>query len=200
MPRSPPTRRATLAALAAWSAAAWPARAAALYRIDQRYGTISFAVSVLGLFSIEGRFRQFQGELLLDIGQPEQSRIDVVVDTAAVEMPLAEQVELLRSEAYLDTVHHPSARFVSEAIEARPPARYLIRGRLTLRGVTQPVLLDARLTDRQRDEARRIEVADFLVTGAVSRSAFGMVADRLLLADRVRLDIRIRLTVGADGG
>lgn len=200
MPRSRPTRRRALAALAVWCVAAWPARAANLYRIDQRYGTIGFAVSVLGLFSIEGRFRQFQGELLLDIGQPERSQIDVIVDTAAVGMPLAEQVELLRSEAYFDTANHPTARFVSETIELRSPSRYLIHGRLTLRGVTQPVLLDARLTERQRDEARRIEVADFLVTGAVSRSAFGMVADRILLSDQVRLDIRIRLTVGTDGG
>ena len=46
------------------------------------------------------------------------------------------------------------------------------------------------------DAARGIEVADFVVQGKVRRSAFGMVAGRMLLSDTVRLDIRLHLVVG----
>jgi polyisoprenoid-binding protein YceI len=46
------------------------------------------------------------------------------------------------------------------------------------------------------DQARGVEVADFVVRGEVRRSAFGMVADRPMLSDTVKLDIRIHLEVG----
>ena len=182
-------------------AAALPAHAAALYRIDQRYGTIGFSVRVLGLFAVEGRFPSFEGDLLLDTEHPEQSHIDVTIDAGAVAMPLPDQADLLRSADYFDTARYPTERFVSTAIRALSPTRYVIQGSLRIRGVTQPQSLDATLQDRHVDEARQVEVADFIITGRINRSDFGMVADRIMLSDTVKLDIRIRLTVGlAPGG
>jgi polyisoprenoid-binding protein YceI len=73
---------------------------------------------------------------------------------------------------------------------------YVIHGTLQIRGITQPQDLDATLQDRHVDEARRVEVVDFVARGELGRSAFGMVADRTTVSDTVKLDIRIRLTVG----
>jgi polyisoprenoid-binding protein YceI len=203
MPR-PRTRyrsgwRVALAA-AAWCALVPPAQGTDLYRIDQRFGTIDFAVGVLGLFSVDGRFPEFAGELVLDVDQPQRSSIDVTVRTDTLTMPAPEQVELLRSEPYFDTARHPTARFVSLTVEPLSPTHYAIRGALTLRGVSRPLELDARLEGRRRDQGRGAEVADFVVTGALKRSEFGMVADRPMLADEVTLTIRIRLAIGVEPG
>ena len=182
--------------MALWLAAVLPGQAAILYRIDQRYGSIEFSVKALGLFTIQGRFPRFEGDLLLDLDQPERSHIDVAIDASSVEMPLQEQTDLLRSEAYFDTAHHPTERFTSTSIQALSPTQYVIRGTLRIRGIVQPQELNATLQDRRVDQARGVEVADLVVRGEVRRSAFGMVADRLLLSDTVRLDIRIHLEVG----
>ncbi|HYZ32415.1 MAG TPA: YceI family protein [Crenalkalicoccus sp.] len=182
--------------MALWLAAVLPGQAAILYRIDQRYGSIEFSVRALGLFTIQGRFPRFEGDLLLDLDQPERSHIDVAIDASSVEMPLQEQTDLLRSEAYFDTAHHPTERFTSTSIQALSPTQYVIRGTLRIRGIVQPQELNATLQDRRVDQARGVEVADLVVRGEVRRSAFGMVADRLLLSDTVRLDIRIHLEVG----
>jgi polyisoprenoid-binding protein YceI len=182
--------------VALWLAAVPPGMAATLYRIDQRYGTVGFSVGALGLFSVQGRFPRFEGDLLLDLDEPERSRIDVTIDAAAAEMPQQDQTDLLRSEAYFDTARHPTARFASTSIQALSPTHYVIHGTLRLRGVAQPQDLDATLRDRHADPARGVAVADFVVRGEVRRSAFGMVADRPLLSDTVRLDIGIRLEVG----
>ncbi|MDI3309226.1 MAG: YceI family protein [Acetobacteraceae bacterium] len=179
-----------------------PGRAASLYHIDQRHGTIEFSVGILGMFSVQGRFPRFQGDLLLDTEHPERSHVDVAIDTNAIEMPLSEQTDLLRSAAYFDTAHFPQGRFVSGPIQALSPSRYLIHGTLWIRGIAQPQDLDAVIQDRHTDMARRIEVADFVVTGRIRRSAFGMVADRIMVSDTVRITIRIHLEVGLapDGG
>ncbi|MCS6920323.1 MAG: YceI family protein, partial [Elioraea sp.] len=125
--------------------------------------------------------------------------IDVVVPTAEIDLPLAEQRELIRSPAYFDSDRHPTARFVSQAVSMPAPDRFLIDGLLTLRGVTNAVRLEARLTERSRDAQRGIDTADVIAQATLSRSAFGMMADRLLLSDRVRLDIRVRIEI-PDGG
>src|SRR3954471_20855915 len=167
--------------VALWLIAVSPSVAATLYRIDQRYGTVGFSVSALGLFAIQGRFPRFEGDLLLDIDQPERSHIDVAIDASAVQMPQQDQTDLLRSDSYFDTAHHPTARFASTSIQALSPTHYVIHGTLEIRGISQPQDLDASLLDRRVDQTRGVEVADFVVRGKVRRSAFGMVADRMLL-------------------
>jgi polyisoprenoid-binding protein YceI len=189
-------RSALSIGVVAWLAAALPASAASRYSIDQRYGTVEFSVGILGLFTTQGRFPRFEGDLLLDVEHPERSHIDVSIDANAVEMPLQDQVELLRSAAYFDTAQHPTERFASTAIQALSPAHYVIHGTLRIRGVTQPQDLDAILQDRHIDQAQKVEVADFVVTGQIRRSAFGMVADRTMISDTVQLAIRIHLMVG----
>ncbi|HTH46742.1 MAG TPA: YceI family protein [Candidatus Limnocylindria bacterium] len=176
---------------------AWvsPGPAAPLYQIDQRYGTVEFSVSTLGMFDVEGRFPKFEGHLMLDPEHPEGTRIDVAISADAVEMPLPDQVELLRSAAYFDTVNHPVEHFASTAIRVISPSHYVIQGTLQIRGVTQPQLLDAVLKERHLDQKTGVETADFVVTGEIKRSAFGMVADRTMLSDSVHLRIRIRLAL-----
>jgi polyisoprenoid-binding protein YceI len=177
-------------------ATASPAGAAALYHIDQRYGTVTFSVGVLGMFDVQGHFPRFAGDLLLNLEQPEQSQIDVTIDTSTIEMPLQDQTDLLRSDAYFDIARHPSARFTSVAIQPLSPTHYLVHGMLRLRGVMQRQDLDATVRDRHVEGAGGVEVADLVVSGEIRRSAFGMVTDRPMLSDTVRLDIRIRLEVG----
>ena len=72
-----------------WLAAASVGGAAKLYRIDQRHGTMEFSVRTLGLFVVQGRFPRFEGDLLLDLDQPERSHFEVFIDASAVEMPAA---------------------------------------------------------------------------------------------------------------
>ncbi len=185
-----------LAALA-WLGAAPDARADSLYRIDQRYGSIEFSVSVLGMFDVQGRFPRFMGELLLDPDHPDHTRIDVTIDANAVEMASPDQTDLLRSAAYFNVADYPTSRFVSASIRALSPSHYLIIGTLEVRGVAEAEVLDAVLQDRHVDKERGIETADFVVTGKIRRSAFGMVADRTMLSDTVRLHIRIHLAVAS---
>jgi len=115
-----------------WLAAASVGGAAKLYRIDQRHGTMEFSVRTLGLFVVQGRFPRFEGDLLLDLDQPERSHFEVFIDASAVEMPQQDQTDLLRSEPYFDTAHHPTLRFVSTSIQALSPSHYVIPARTVI--------------------------------------------------------------------
>jgi polyisoprenoid-binding protein YceI len=181
--------------LAAFLAVA-PACSEELYSLDQRFGGIAFSVSHLGLFSSQGQFRRFGASLLLDARHPERTRISVDVDATSVDMPWQEGTAMVRSPDFFDVQRYPKVRFTSTSVETVAPDRYVVRGRIEIRGVTQPLVLHARMVGRHPDPARGAEVADFVVTGTLRRSAFGMTADRAFISDKVDITISARIQLG----
>lgn len=182
--------------------AAPAARAQEVFAIDQRFGEIDFSVSHMGLFSTQGRFRLFSGELTIDAAVPARTQIAVVIDAGSVDMPWPNEIDMLRSPPYFDVADHPRARFTSTRVSADGPDKFTIVGQLELRGVTQPVELHAALVGRHKGTEPGVETADFVVTGRLRRSAYGMTADRTFISDMVTLTIhaRVLLTAAAHAG
>ena len=172
-----------------------PAHAQRLYSIDQHYGGIEFTVEHLGLFATHGMFDRFVGRLIIDPLHPEHTRIDVNVEAGSVSVPWNEAVALLRSAAFFDVLRYPEISFESTSVEALGPDHYRVLGRLRIRGVTHAQALDALLVDRHMDAARGSDVADFVVSGELKRSAFGMVADRIFISDTVGIRIHARIVL-----
>lgn len=170
-----------------------PARAEQIYSLDQRFAQIAFSVSHLGLFSSRGRFDRFDAHLVLDAKHPERTRISVDVNAASVDMPWQDGAAMLRSPDFFDVRHHPEVRFTSTSVEIVAPDRYLVRGHIEIRGVVQPLALNAKLVRDHPEPARDSEVAEFVVTGELRRSAFGMTADKMFISDRVDIIISARI-------
>ena len=168
----------------------------AQYQLDQRFSIIQFSVKNLGLFSSQGSFRRFSATLAIDEARPDRTRIAVNVDANSLDMPWQEAANMLRSTEFFDVQRYPNVRFTSTSVVAAAPNDYRVSGVLELRGVRQPIVLDATLKNRSTD------VADFVVKGSLRRSAFGMVAERLFIADDVNILIlaRIRITAASHAG
>ena len=176
-------------------AAAAPARAADRFQLDQRYGTIAFTVGNLGLFRSHGEFARFAGRLTLDVADPTATSIGVTVAARSVRTPWGQETAMLRSADFFDVARYKQIRFQSEAVRPAGPGRYAIAGQLTLRGVTRPITLAARLVHATTDPATGRQIDDFVVTGTLSRKDFGMTADPLFIADRVGIDIHARIVL-----
>lgn len=170
-----------------------PAQAAGTYALDQRFGSIRFSVESAGMFTSEGEFKRFRSALTLDEAHPERSSVVVHVDAGSVDMAWENGTEMLRSADYFDVSKYPDLRFTSSAIEAAGSDRYIIRGALMIRGVTRPWMLEARMLERRMDAAGNFEVANFVATGTLQRSEFGMVADQGFISDKVTLRINVHL-------
>jgi len=159
------------------------------YALDQRFGSIEFSVDNAGLFTAEGQFKRFRSDLTLDETHPERTTITVDVEAGSVDMFWPEGVSMLRSPDYFDVLKFPDVRFKSSKVEAVTPDHYIIRGALEIRRIEKPFVLDARLVDRHVDSVSKKEIADFVVSGVLKRSDFGMVADQGLVSDTVTLKI-----------
>lgn len=179
-----------------------PARAADTFAIDQRFGDIVFKVRHLGLFSSKGVFRHFNGTLTLDESHPEKTRIAVVIETGSVAMSWTAAADMLRSPSYFDVAEYPAARFTSTRVTPTGPETYTIDGLLQIRGITHRVVLHAALIGRHATATPGVEIADFVVTGMLHRSSFGMTANSDFVSDRVdlRIDARVKLDAAAHDG
>ncbi len=183
-------RWAFVALTAAGWLAAQPAHSAPLlYRIEPGYTSLEFVVqNMWGSFSTTGSFSHFSGELLLDLEAPQNSRVDVTAEAASIHTAWDNANRMLQSSDYLDPAHYPTVHYVSERVEQLGPDHVVLHGQLTLRGVTCPLDLDARLKSRH-DEPGVGPVADFVVKGEFGREDYGMKADYPLVAKDVSLRI-----------
>lgn len=186
-------RRRALLALTAL-AAAGPARAQRnLYEFDQNIGRLEFSARHLGLLSSTGRFERFTAILRLDPARPTSAEVMVEVQTGFVTLPYPGAEDLLRSPDFFDSERYPLARFQGRADATGSADRFAMRGELTIRGITRPHAMEARLVERRREGAQ--EIARFTASGTMRRGEFGMTADRLLISDAITLSVEVRLIV-----
>jgi polyisoprenoid-binding protein YceI len=90
---------------------------------------------------VDGHFETFTAAIDFDPNDLAASRIEVVIDVASIATGHPDRDLTLRSTSFFDVAHWPSARFASDEIEHRQGERYEARGTLTMRDVTQDVVL-----------------------------------------------------------
>ena len=197
-PKPPLIPRRALAGvmLPLMSLAAAPAQAARVFRFDHTQGRLEFIARHLMVLTSTGQFSRFACELILDPDKPETARVAVQVETASIAHAYPGAADLLRSPAYFDAERWPIARFSGRAKPGGRIEAFELIGPLEMRGVTQPVTMQARLSGRRRDAATGAEIVDCTARGEISRSAFGMVADRAATGDRVQLAVSVSLVIG----
>jgi polyisoprenoid-binding protein YceI len=173
------------------------AHAADLFMLDQRYGSIAFSVDHFGTFTSLGTFPRFMGKLQIDRLHPEQTKIDVEADATTVTVPWPDGTEMLRGPDFFDIAHHPAVRFISDAIKGVDPRHFQVNGMLEIRGIRHPLTLDATLTREHADPVTGTEIADFSITGTLSRADYGMTTQPIMISDQVRLLIAARIELPA---
>jgi len=117
------------------------AKAAETYAIDieGQHAFIEFRIKHLGYSWLHGRFNDFDGVFVVDRDNPANSRVEVEIDTASVDTNHAERDKHLRNKDFLNVDAHPKARFDSTSVETTGDGEGVIKGDLTLNGVTKPI-------------------------------------------------------------
>ncbi len=89
-----------------------------------------------------GRFNDFDGSFSYDEKDKAASKIAVTVNTKSVDSNHAERDKHLRGKDFLDVEKFPEAKFVSTSYIEGSEGMAVLKGNLTLHGVTKEVELD----------------------------------------------------------
>lgn len=138
--KHPFTRRMPLAIVVAGLLLS-PIGQAADYLIDTKgsHAFIQFRIQHLGYSWLYGRFNSFDGRFSWDEKQPTASKVEVNIDPASIDSNHVERDNHLRSKDFLDVKQFPTAHFVSSSVTAQANGELLLKGNLSLRGVTREI-------------------------------------------------------------
>ncbi len=137
-------RKTTSAAILGTMLLASGNAAATEYVIDTKgmHAFIEFKIKHLGYSWLLGRFNRFEGEFSYDAKRPQSNLVKVSIDVASLDSNHAERDKHLRSKRFFDVGKYPQAGFVSTSWEQQENGKALLKGDLTLRGITREITID----------------------------------------------------------
>ena len=111
------------------------------YVIDTKgmHATIQFKINHLGFSWLIGRFNKFDGDFTYDAKNPNNNKVNVNIDVTSVDSNHAERDKHLRSADFFDVAQHPTATFTSTGYVSKGKNAGVLKGKLTLRGVTKDI-------------------------------------------------------------
>lgn len=141
------------------------------WTVDAAHTLVEFSVRHMTVARVTGRFAAVTGEVKVPDGDPLSATVSASIDVASVSSGHPKRDELIRSADFLDAENFPVITFASEPA-ADADGQWRIPGVLTIKGISQPVTLQAAFGGviSHRGATR----AGFSATTTINRKDFGV--------------------------
>jgi polyisoprenoid-binding protein YceI len=163
------------------------------YTLDKDHASLNWKVNHLGFSSYIGRFNDFDASLDFDPENIEASTLEVIVNTASLDVNNAAFAEDLRGPAWFNVETFPQAIFrTTSFVEATSDTTFVFRGDLTLLDTTAPVDLSVTFNGGGRNFLTRRYTLGFSANVEFKRSEFGL--DNMVafgIGDDIELEIHV---------
>jgi polyisoprenoid-binding protein YceI len=121
------------------------------YKLDPAHSRIGFAVRHLEINWVEGRFKDFAGTVHYDDKDVTKSTVEFTAKVASVDTEVEARDKHLRTADFFDAEKYPEMTFKSTGVERKNKDAYVLRGDLTIKGVTKPVALPFTIAGAVKD-------------------------------------------------
>jgi len=147
---------------------------AASYKIDDSHTRIGFKVKHLMSSWVSGEFTEFEGDIVLNPDDIEASTVDVTIYVDSIDTHNDKRDNHLRTGEFFAAKRFPEMTFVSREIRNVAETSFEIVGDLTLRGVTQEVVLEVTWPGRAYRSPMGGLVYGFHAEAVIDRTVFGV--------------------------
>ncbi|MFE1942087.1 YceI family protein [Streptomyces massasporeus] len=158
------------------------------WQLDATASTVGIRHKTMwGLVTVKGTFGTVGGTGEV---RPDGCAVGTLTfDAASLDTENAKRDTHLRSEHFFDADHHPEITFAARSAELRDGDQVNVVGQLTVRGISRPLSLTARVSDR--DTAGLTLDTEF----TVDREQFGMGWNQLgMIRGRTTVTAVLRFT------
>jgi polyisoprenoid-binding protein YceI len=187
-------RRRALALVGALAVAALaPVAAVEPARLVPAQSEVTFQLRQSGV-PVEGRFKRFDAQLVLDPKAPQSGSVTVTIDTASATVGFAESDAELPGALWFDAKKYPRAVFQSSAISGGG-GRFQARGKLELKGTARELVVPVNIV---QSGPLSTATGEFVLKRLEYKIGEKEWADVSLIADDVRVRFKLVFTgVGA---
>lgn len=182
-----------LGALTCVIAASGPAAAADApeWTVDPKASFIKFTGRQMNVPS-DGKFEKFTAKVRFDPANLAGSSVDVTIDTSSARTGNKDMDTTLESELFFEVKRFPTARFVATSFKAKGGNKFEAVAKLTIRGISQDVVLPFTLDISETGGDRVAKVSGKV---DVSRTKFGVGrgdwSNTSVIADKVEIEINV---------
>ncbi len=167
---------------------------AGAWTIDAVHSDVSFSVRHMMVSKVKGRFGAFSGSIVT-AENPSESTVTAEIDLNSIDTNNSQRDDHIRSADFFEVEKYPKMTFRSTSIEAAGND-YLVRGDLTLKGVTKNVALKVELNGIGPDAYGGTR-AGFSASTEISRKEFGVDIDMpmdgggVVIGDKISVSLEI---------
>ncbi len=143
------------------------------WSVDPSHSSVSFSVSHLVISEVDGTFKTFNGNLTSNSDDFLNADISFEIDVNSINTANEKRDGHLKSEDFFYTEKHPKMTFKSTSFKKKKGNKYILKGNLTMRGVTKAITLDVKYGGTAKDGYGNTK-AGFIITGQLNRIDFGV--------------------------
>ena len=165
------------------------------WKVDPVHSSVEFQVKHLGIATVKGQFKEFDGALEVDA---DGVRAHGKVNVASVDTREPQRDGHLRSPDFFDVDSYPEIRFESTSFRQLDEDTFEVLGDFTIRDVTRPLKLDVTLEGTETDHQGNPRVG-LAASGQINRSDYGMKFNMALGSGNVVVGekVKIQLDISA---
>jgi len=166
--------------------------AAGTYNIDASHSNVGFAVKHMGIATVRGAFKKFEGTV--EVGS--ELTLQGTVEVASVDTGDENRDGHLQSPEFFDSAQFPQITFKSTGTQAGADGKLTLNGEITIKGTTKPIELVGEIAENGEDPWGNQRVG-FEVEGKIDRREFDLVWNQtlpngnLLVAHDVKLVVSV---------
>lgn len=123
------------------------------FKIDPAHSNIGFKVKHMMVASVNGRFTDYEGQLLLPGENFEKASLRFTAKTASINTNNEERDQHLRSADFFNAALYPELYFESTGIKKVKSNFYRVAGFLKMNGIKNPIQLEAQFNGILMDPA-----------------------------------------------
>jgi polyisoprenoid-binding protein YceI len=164
--------------------------AAPAWQIVPGESSISFTATENG-GPVNGKFKTFSGDINFAPDQLGSSSVNLMIDVASISDAYNQLAETLKAADWFNTKVFPQAIFKSSEFVKTGNNTYQVKGKLTIRDKTRPIVLQVTQVELTPTKARMTG------TTTINRSDFGVGQGQWSKAESVKNEVNVTFTITA---
>ena len=161
-----------------------------VWAVDPASSSVTLSAKELIVSKVGGTIPIVSGKVVTAGGVTTPSRVDLVLQAAALTTHDAKRDADLRSDHFFDVARYPQITFDSDRVRPTGPHTFSIDGRLRMHGVTRPITFDAHATGVRADAGGKQRV-HYDAVGSFRRSDYGMTYAHGVVGNVVKLNVTL---------
>lgn len=173
--------------------------ATGVYAIDPSHSNVSFEVRHMGIATVRGSFKKFEGQIDASGDAPV---LEGTVEVATIDTGDENRDGHLQAPDFFDVAQYPQISFRSTGTEPAAEGQISLLGEITIKGITKPIALTGTVAENGQDPWGNERIG-LELEGKIDRREFDLKWNQtlpngnLLVANEVKLLVSVSAVKGS---